>query len=173
MVQAPTSVPTGDIDRNPITAAAADILELINSRPTSPSLEEIEQVIARIPNVRTAMRAESADEAGDGKPATFEALSVTFDWANVEFGERFLPWVRLACDWLRRDYKGTQVLVRDMLRQGGQVSLDDADRAWKGCAEIFGTISEFVEAARVRLCIARAQIKDANADAVATRETIL
>jgi len=30
-----------------------------------------------------------------------------------------------------------------------------------------------VEAARVRLCIARAQIKDANADAVATRETIL
>jgi hypothetical protein len=47
--------------------------------------------------------------------------------------------------------------------------LDEADRAWKGCAEIFGTISEFVEAARVRLGIARAQIKDANADAAPTR----
>jgi hypothetical protein len=169
MVQAPTSVPTGDVDRNPITAAAADILDLINSRPTSPSLEEIEQVIARIPNVLTAMRAEAADKAGDGGPAAFEALSVTFDWANLEFGERYLPWVRLACDWVQRDYIGTQVLVRDMLRQGGQVSLDEADRAWKGCADIFGTIGEFVEAARVRLGIARAQIKDANADVVATR----
>jgi hypothetical protein len=169
MVQAPTAVPTGDIDRNLIAAAAADILDLINSRPTSPSLEEIEQIIAQIPNVLTALRAESGDEAGDGKPATFEALSVTFDWANLEFGERFLPWVRLACDWLQRDYVGTQVLVRDMLRQGGQVSLDEADSAWKGCAEIFGTIGEFVEAARVRLGIARAQIKDANTDPVATR----
>ena len=169
MVQAPTSAPTGDVDRNPVTAAAADILDLINSRPTSPSLEEIEQVLARIPNVLTAMRAEAADEAGDGRPAAFEALSVTFDWANLEFGERYLPWVRLACDWLQRDYIGTQVLVRDMLRQGGQVSLDEADRAWKGCAEILGTISDFVEAARVRLGIARAQIKDASVDAVASR----
>jgi hypothetical protein len=171
MVQAPTSAPTGDIHRNPITAAAADILALINSRPTSPTLEELEKVIARIPNVLTATRAEcdDSDKTGSGRPATFEALSVTFDWTNLEFGERFLPWVRLACDWLQRDYIGTQVLVRDMLRQGGEASLDEADRAWKGCAEILGTISEFVEAARVRLGIVRAQTKDANVDAVASR----
>jgi hypothetical protein len=171
MVQAPTSVPAGVDHRNPITAAAADILALINSRPTSPRLEEIEKIIARIPNVLTQTAAECAggDETIDGEPATFEALSVTFDWANLEFGERFLPWVRLACDWLQRDYIGTQVLVRDMLREGGEVSLDEADRAWKGCAEIFGTIGEFVEAARVRLGIARAQIKDASADVVSTR----
>jgi hypothetical protein len=171
MVQAPTSVPTGVNHRNPITAAAAEILDLINSRPTSPRLEEIERVIARIPNILTAMAADcgSGVETGDGTPATFEALSVTFDWTNLEFGERFLPWVRLACDWLQRDYIGTQVLVRDMLRQGGEVSLDEADRAWKGCAEIFGTIGEFVEAARVRLAIARAQIKDANAGPVSPR----
>jgi hypothetical protein len=61
------------------------------------------------------------------------------------------------------------VLVRDMLRRGGEVSLDEADSAWKGCAEIFGTISEFVEAARVRLGIARAHIKDANVDAASSR----
>ena len=171
MVQAPTSVPAGVDHRNPVTAAAAEILELINSRPTSPRLEEIEKIIAQIPNDLTAMRPECADGDGtnDGEPATFEALSVTFDWANLEFGERFLPWVRLACDWLQRDYIGTQVLVRDMLRKGGEVSLDEADSAWKGCAEIFGTISEFVEAARVRLGIARAQIKDASADVVSTR----
>jgi len=171
MVQAPTSAPAGANRRNSITIAAAEILDLINSRPTSPRLEEIEKVIARIPNILTATRAECAggDETGDGAPATFEALSVTFDWANLEFGERFLPWVRLACDWLQRDYMGTQVLVRDMLRRGGEVSLDEADSAWKGCAEIFGTIGEFVEAARVRLGIARAQIKDADADAVSTR----
>jgi hypothetical protein len=172
MVQAPTSVPAG-VDHRNITAAAADILALINSRPTSPRLEEIEQIIARIPNVLTPMGAEYAggDEI-EGEPATFEALSVTFDWANLEFGERFLPWVRLACEWLQRDYIGTQALVRDMLRKGGEVSLDEADRAWKGCAEIFGTIGEFVEAARVRLGIARAQIKDPSADAVSTRQII-
>ena len=171
MVQAPTSVPAGVDHRNPVTAAAAEILELINSRPTSPRLEEIEKIIAQIPNVLTAMGPEcvGGDGTNDGEPATFEALSVTFDWANLEFGERFLPWVRLACDWLQRDYIGTQVLVRDMLRKGGEVSLDEADRAWKGCAEIFGTIGEFVEAARVRLGIARAQIKDASADVVSTR----
>ena len=171
MVQAPTSVPAGVDHRNPITAAAADILDLINSRPTSPRLEEIEKIIARIPNVLTPMAAECAggDETIDGEPATFAALSVTFDWANLEFGERFLPWVRLACDWLQRDYMGTQVLVRDMLRKGGEVSLDEADSAWKGCAEIFGTIGEFVEAARVRLGIARAQITNASADVVSTR----
>ena len=170
MVQAPTSVPAGVDHRNPVTAAAAEILELINSRPTSPRLEEIEKIIAQIPNDLTAMGPECADGDGtnDGEPATFEALSVTFDWANLEFGERFLPWVRLACDWLQRDYIGTQVLVRDMLRKGGEVSLDEADRAWKGCAEIFGTIGEFVEAARVRLGIARAHIKNANDDAASS-----
>ena len=85
MVQAPTSVPAGVDHRNPIAAAAAEILELINSRPTSPRLEEIERVIARIPNILTAMAADSASgvETGDGKPATFEALSVTFDWTNL------------------------------------------------------------------------------------------
>ena len=122
MVQAPTSVPAGVDHRNPITPAAADILDLINSRPTSPRLEEIEKIIARIPNVLTPMAAECAggDKTIDGEPATFEALSVTFDWANLEFGERFLPWVRLACEWLQRDYIGTQSLVRDMLRNEGE-----------------------------------------------------
>ena len=81
--------------------------------------------------------------------------------ANCEQPASF---VRLACLCLRHDYSGVKTLVRDMVRQGGELRLDDADRAWTSCAEMFGAIHEFVEAARVRLRIARAQIDGENAE---------
>jgi hypothetical protein len=73
--------------------------------------------------------------------------------------------VRLACVWLQRDYIGVETLVRDMIRQGREVHLEEADRAWTGCAETFSAATEFVEAAKIRLAIARAQIKGENLEA--------
>lgn len=111
--------------------------------------------VAAVPKVQIALGAKSAR----CKPAAnFGALPVTFDLTDAEFGERFLPWVRLACLWLRHDHAGVEALVRDMIRQGGQSRLDEAYQAWGGCAELFGALHEFVEAAKVRLTLARAQI---------------
>ena len=103
--------------------------------------------VAAVPSIQMARGATSANS----EPARFEALPVAFDLTDAEFGGHFLPWVRLACLCLRHDYSGVKALVRDMVRQGGELRLDDADRAWTSCAEMFGAIHEFVEAARVRL----------------------
>ena len=109
-------------------------------------------------NVQTPLGTKKTDSA----PATFVALPVAFEFTDAAFVERFLPWVRRACLWLQRDHIGVGALVRDMVRQGGEVHLDEADRAWTDCAETFGAINEFVEAAKVRLSIARAQIQGEN-----------
>jgi hypothetical protein len=90
-----------------------------------------------------------------GVPPTFGSLSVSFDFTDAEFGERFLPWVRLACLCIQRDFIGVEQLARDMVRQGGEGRLDEADRAWSSCAEAFNAITEFVEAAKVRLALVR------------------
>ena len=117
--------------------------------------------VAAVPSIQMARGATSANCE---QPASFEALPAAFDLTDAEFGEHFLPWVRLACLCLRHDYSGVKALVRDMVRQGGELRLDEADRAWTSCAEMFGAIHEFVEAARVRLRIARAQIVGENAE---------
>jgi len=113
-----------------------------------------------VPSVQMARGATSANK----QPASFEALPVAFNLTDAEFGERFLPWVRMACLWLRHDYIGAKALMREMVRQGGELRVDEADRAWTSCAEMFGAIHEFVEAARVRLKIARAQIHGEDAE---------
>jgi hypothetical protein len=110
---------------------------------------------AAVPSARIAGGARRANRE---QPASFEALPVAFDLTDAEFGEHFLPWVRLACLCLRHDYSGVKALVRDMVRQGSELRLDETEQAWTRCAEMFGAIHEFVEAARVRLRIARAQI---------------
>jgi hypothetical protein len=119
------------------------------------SKAEIRRSLTAAPSVQIAG---GASRANCEQPASFEALPVAFDLTDAEFGEHFLPWVRLACLCLRHDYSGVKALVRDMLRQGGGFRLDEADEAWTSCAEMFGAIHEFVESARVRLRIARAQI---------------
>jgi len=105
-------------------------------------------------NVQTQVRGKSAN--------AFVALPVAFEYTDAAFVERFLPWVRRACLWLQRDHIGVEALVRDMVRKGGEFRLDEADKAWANCAEIFGAINEFVEAAKLRLSIARAQIQGEN-----------
>lgn len=97
------------------------------------------------------------------EPITFVALPVAFEYTDAAFVEHFLPWVRRACLWLQRDHIGVEALVRDMVRQGGEFRLDEADKAWASCAEIFGAINEFVEAAKVRLTIARGRLQGENA----------
>jgi hypothetical protein len=92
-----------------------------------------------------------------GIPATFKALSGAFELTNDEFSERFLPWVRLAVALLQRDFIAGDRLVRDMMQQHGERCLNEADRAWTACAEVFSTITEFVEAAQLRVSIVREQ----------------
>jgi hypothetical protein len=111
--------------------------------------------VAAVPKVQIALGAKSASCK---RAANFEALPVTFDLTDAEFGERVLPWVRLACLWLRHDHTGVAALVRDMVRQGGQSRLDEAYQAWASCAELFDALQEFVESAKVRLTLARARI---------------
>jgi hypothetical protein len=112
--------------------------------------------VAATRNVPIALGAEIANFR---RPAAFEALPVTFDITDAEFVKRFLPWVRLACLWLRHDHIGAEALARDMLRQGGEFRLDETDNAWTSCVQTFGAISEYMEAAKVRLNIARAEIQ--------------
>jgi hypothetical protein len=102
------------------------------------------------PAVQTAIGA-SADAT------TFGAFSGTFNLTNDEFSERFLPWVRLSFAFLQRDFIGVEQLVHDMVRQGGEGCLEEADKALTGCAEAFSAIAEFVEAARTRLAMVRPQ----------------
>jgi len=130
MVQAPNCVPKVEPPRNLISSAAVD--------PDAPHT--------------------ICTQNSDGKPAVFAALSGTFDLTNDEFNERFLPWVQLAFALLQRDFVGVEELVGDMVRQGGEGRLDEAERAWSDCAEAFSTISEVVEAAQVRLATVRTQI---------------
>ena len=111
--------------------------------------------VAAVPKVQIALGEKSASCK---RGANFEALPVAFDLTDAEFGERVLPWVRLACLWLRHDHTGVAALVRDMVRQGGQSRLDEAYQAWASCAELFDALHEFVEAAKVRLTLVRAQI---------------
>jgi hypothetical protein len=99
----------------------------------------------------------------NSEPFTFVALPVAFEYTDAAFVEHFLPWVRRACLWLQRDHIGVEALVRDMVRQGGECRLDEADKAWASCAEMFGAINEIVEAAKVRLSIARAPLQRENA----------
>jgi hypothetical protein len=89
-------------------------------------------------------------------PRLFGALAGSFDLTNDEFSERFLPWVRLAFVFLQRDFVQVEALVRDMARQGGEQRLNETDNAWTSCAEAFGAITEFVEAAKIRLSAVRA-----------------
>ena len=117
-------------------------------------------VTATDPNVQTSLGGKRANS----KPITFVALPVAFEYTDAAFVEHFLPWVRRACLWLQRDHIGVEALVRDMVRQGGEFRLDEADKAWASCAEIFGTINEFVEAAKVRLSIARARLQGESAE---------
>jgi hypothetical protein len=117
-------------------------------------------VTATDPNVQTPLGGMKANS----EPATFVALPVAFEFSDAEFVEHFLPWVRLACVWLQRDHIGVEALVRDMVRQGGEVRLDEADKAWASCAETFSAINEFVESAKVRLSIARAKIQGEKAE---------
>ena len=116
-------------------------------------------VTATDSNVQTSLGGKRANS----KPITFVALPVAFEYTDAAFVEHFLPWVRRACLWLQRDHIGVDALVRDMVRQGGEFRLDEADKAWASCAEIFGAINEFVEAAKVRLSIARARLQRENA----------
>jgi len=125
------------------------------------SKAEIRRSRTAVPSVQIAS---GATRANREQPASFEALPVAFDLTDAEFGEHFLPWVHLACLCLRHDYSGVKALARDMLRQGGELRLDEADQAWTRCAEMFGAIHEFVESARVRLRIARAQIDGEDAE---------
>jgi hypothetical protein len=99
--------------------------------------------------------------------ATFVAPPAAFEFTDAAFVEHFLPWVRLACLCLQRDHMGVEALVRDMLRQGGEVRLDEANNAWAKCAETFSAINEIVESANVRLSIARAQIQGEEVDRAA------
>jgi hypothetical protein len=117
-------------------------------------------VIATDPNVQTPLGGKRANS----EPITFVALPVAFEYTDAAFVGHFLPWVRRACLWLQRDHIGVEALVRDMVRHGGEFRLDEADQAWASCAEIFGAINEFVEAAKVRLSIARAQLRDKSAE---------
>jgi hypothetical protein len=117
-------------------------------------------VTATDPSVQAALGVNRAHSV----PATFAALPVAFEYTDAAFVERFLPWVRRACLWLQRDHIGVEALMRDMVRQGGELRLDEADTAWANCAEMFGAINEFVEAAKVRLSIARAQMHGGNAE---------
>ena len=112
-------------------------------------------VTATDPNVQTSLGGKRANS----KRITFVALPVAFEFTDAAFVEQFLPWVRRACLWLQRDHIGVEALVRDMVRQGGEYRLDEADKAWASCAEIFGVINEVVEAAKVRLSIARARLQ--------------
>jgi hypothetical protein len=109
------------------------------------------------PTVNPAVQPAIGAQSGDGKPTPFVALAGTFDFTDEEFSERFLPWVRLSFAFLQRDYTGVEQLVHDMVRQRGKECLNEADTALTGCAEVFSAITEFVEAARVRLAIVRGQ----------------
>jgi hypothetical protein len=117
-------------------------------------------VVTTDPNVQTPAGAKKTNS----EHATFVALAVAFEYSDTAFVERFLPWVRFACLWLQRDHSGVVALVRDMVRQGGEVRLDQAETAWASCAEMFSAINEFVESAKVRLSIVRAQIQDEKAE---------
>jgi hypothetical protein len=128
MVQAPISVPKDEIHCNLIAGAAVN------------------------PAVQTAI-----GTSDDAKSATFGAWAGTFDLTNDEFSERFLPWVRLSVAFLQRDFIGVEQLVQDMIRQSGAGCLDEADTALSDCAEAFSAITEFVEAARIRLAMVRTQ----------------
>jgi hypothetical protein len=115
------------------------------------------------PHVHTSLAGKRANSGC----ATFVALPAAFEFTDAAFVEHFLPWVRLACLWLQRDHIGVEALMRDMLRQGGEVRLDEANKAWAKCAETFSAINEIVESANVRLSIARAEIQGEEIDRAA------
>src|SRR5215472_977245 len=115
------------------------------------------------PHVHTSLAGKRANRGC----ATFVALPASFEFTDAAFVEHFLPWVRLACLWLQRDHAGVEALMRDMLRQGGEVRLDEANKAWTKCAETFSAINEIVESANVRLSIARAEIQGEEIDRAA------
>jgi hypothetical protein len=142
-------VDAAEVDRitGYVKAAAAQIVALIHASPRSPGEEEIGVIIAK---------AWGAAPVEEMVGADWTPHPVTFDYTNVEFGLRFLPWVRLAFCTIQHDKAGTLATVRKLFadNKDGEKLFRDATEAWDQIADKFHALGDLVRAAHSRYMLA-------------------
>jgi hypothetical protein len=137
-------------------AIAEVVLEMINSSPRTPSMEEIAEAVdyAMLEHLRYA--GHNNYDAKAVAPVTFEALPVTFDETNDAFAARHLPWVRMAfAAVLERDDKGAFEVFVQMDAELQQKLAEGIDATRSSLL----ALTDLLGAAGARLLVMRARYR--------------
>ena len=151
----------------PTSKAAAEILELINSRPQTPRLDELESIIARAQSSTQDRATDGPEDKIVGPVLGTDGRPIEFGYTNVEFGDEFCPWIRMAFLTLGYDDAG----LRDFacrLAHSEQEDEGDDDYvsslldAWEVIDQKFSAIAEFARVASARTLDALATVEVRN-----------
>ena len=143
----------------PARTAAREILALINRRPKSPSIAELEAIITKAVPPAT----ESVPEdlvygpvlGSDGKP-------IEFGYTNEEFAAAFCPWLRMAFIVIGYDRKELVDFAARLAAETDSEAVQEMLTNWDIIAKKCSSLSEFTQSALARTIAAIDGMEAAN-----------
>jgi hypothetical protein len=131
------------------------ILALINSRPRTPTREEIAAVLAQ-------PQPEAATDDELDECTAWPALEVSFSESNDEFVKTTLPWVRLAFDlMIKTDSEQGQQAIAALLDDGhGEHTVAELLENWERVARKLAALAKALEIAHTRAVLAACVVTD-------------